>query len=351
MNLVKIACLFPLFLAAASAETPQGKPLPRADRHLGIGVTDPKDHDYAKAFAEAQRVGLQHNVLSFDWRDLETKPGEFKPEVNFLEVANAWYPPKKVPVHLMIRPLHTNQDARPGHLKGKPFDSPEVIASFKALLDWAFAQCPDLDVPSLSIGSESNLWLGEDEARWRQFGVFLKETAAHARKIRPGLRVASEATLEAFTGKKAPFLKALVACCDVVGCSDYPLKDDGNVKEPSAVRDTFRIACAFAGDKPVYFYQLGYPSGAGCASSEEKQATFVRELFAAWDAHAKAVPFVNVTWMDDIPAAAVEGYTKYYQFDTKTFRAFLGTLGMRHEGGKPKAAWKAIEDETRKRGW
>ncbi len=334
-------------LGAAVAETPA----PRGERWLGIGVTDPKDGDYAKAFEEAQEAGLRHNVLSFDWRDLETKPGEFHPEPNFLQIANAWYPPKGVPVHLMIRPLHTNQDARPEHLKGKPFDDPKVIASFKALLDWAFAQCPELEVPSLSIGSESDIWLGEDETRWKQFGVFLKETSAHARKVRPGVRIASEATLSAFSGKKAPHLKALVACCDVVGCSDYPLRDDGLVKDPSAVRDTFETACALAGDKPVFFYQLGYPSGAGCASSEEAQARFIRELFAAWDAHAKAVPFVNITWMDDIPAAAVEGYTKYYQFDTKAFRDFLGTLGLRREGGAPKPAWTALREETKKRGW
>jgi hypothetical protein len=351
MNRLKHAGLVCIVLGVAFADPRSAAPAPRGERRLGIGVTDPKDHDYATAFTEAQRVGLQDNVLSFDWRDLETKPGEFKPETNFLRIANAWYPPKKVPVHLMIRPIHTNQDARPDHLKGKPFDDRGVIASFNALLDWAFAQCPDLEVPSLSIGSESNLWLGDDEARWKQFGTFLKETAAHARKIRPRTLVASEATLAAFTGKNAPRLKALVACCDVVGCSDYPLNEDGSVKDPSAVRETIKVACAFAGDKPVYFYQLGYPSGAGCGSSEDKQATFVRELFAAWDAHAKAVPFINVTWMDDIPAAAVEGYTKYYHFDTKAFRDFLGTLGMRNEGGKPKAAWAALAEETKKRGW
>lgn len=337
-----------VLVGAARAETPV---VPRGERQLALGVTNPKDGDYAKAFTEAQAAGLRHNVLSFDWADLETKPGEFKPETNFLAIANMWYPPRKVPVHLMIRPIHTNQDVRPAHLKGKAFDDPAVIASFKKLLDWVFAQCPDLDVPTISIGSESDAWLEQDETRWKAFGTFLKETAAHARTIRPGVRVASELRLEGIRGKNAARLKTLLAFCDVAGVSDYPLNPDTTVKDPSAVRDTFNDACAFAGTKPVFFYQLGYPSGPGCGSTEEKQATFVRELFAAWDAHAKAVAFVNITWTEDIPAAAVEGYTKFYHFDTKAFRDFLGTLGMRSEGGKGKPAWEALAEETKKRGW
>ncbi|MBI2920687.1 MAG: hypothetical protein HYY18_06335 [Planctomycetes bacterium] len=348
---VAVVALCLVGFAAAETPRPAAGPQPRGERWLGIGVTDPKDGDYAKAFDEARRVGMRHVVLSFDWRDLETKPGEFRPEMDFLQIANAWYPPRKTPVHLMIRPIHTNQDVRPAHLKGLAFDDPKVVAAFKALLDWAFTRIPDLDVPSLSIGSEIDGWLGEDAARWNQYTAFVKETAAHARKLRPGLRIACEAMFAGLSRKSAPLLKALNAHCDVLGVSHYPINDASEVLPPSSIRDAFQAACDFAGDKPVFFYQLGYPSGAACKSTEEKQAQFVREVFAAWDTRAKAVPFLNLTWMDDIPASAVEGYTKYYQFDGKGFREFLGTLGMRHEGGKPKAAWGALAQETGKRGW
>lgn len=342
-----LSCL--LCLATAFAEPPA--PKPKGDRLLALGVTMPPEGDYAKEFEEAQKAGLEHNVLSFDWADLETKEGEYKPATNFLEIANAWYPPRKVPVHLMIRPIHTNQDARPAFLKGKAFDDPKVIAAFKKLLDWAFAQIPDLDVPSLSIGSESDLWLEMDETCWKAFGTFLKETAAHARKLRPGLKVASEFRLAGIRGKSAARLKELLAHCDVAGVSDYPTDDQTIALDPATVRATFKDACTFAGSKPVFFYQLGYPSGAGCKSSEAKQAAFIREVFSAWDQHDKSVAFVNITWTVDIPAAAVEGYTKYYQYDTPAFRDFLGSLGLRHEDGKPKPAWEALIEETKKRGW
>lgn len=336
-----------LLLGSAAAETPA----PRGDRWLGVGVTNPKDGDYAKAFEEAQKAGLRHNVLSFDWRDLETKPGEFKPEVNYLAIANAWYPPRKIPVHLMLRPLHTNQDARPEWLKDKPLDDPAVIAAFGKLLDWFFAQIPDLDVPSISIGSESDMWLSQDEKRFGPFRSFLKAAAERVRKLRPGVRVASELTLAGMRGRHAARLKELLALCDVCGASDYPLTPENRVLAPDAVALSLKDAVAFAGGKPVFFYQLGYPSGAGCGSTEEKQAQFIREMFKAWDAHARAVAFVNITWSEDVPAATVDGYTKYYQYDTKEFRDFLGTLGLRFEGGKPKAAWGALEEETKKRGW
>ncbi|MEK7468896.1 MAG: hypothetical protein AAB074_16095 [Planctomycetota bacterium] len=336
---------------SAAAEPPAVAPKPKGDRALALSVTMPREGDYAKEFEEAQKAGLRHNVLSFDWADLETAEGEYKPATNFLVIANAWYPPRKVPVHLMVRPIHTNQDARPAFRKGKAFDDPEVIAAFKRLLDWVFAQVPDLEVPSFSIGSESDLWLEQDDARWKAFGTFLKEAAAHARKLRPGLKVASEFRLAGIRGSHSARLKGLLSSCDVAGVSDYPIDDQTIALDPAAVRATFKDAVAFAGKKPVYFYQLGYPSGAGCKSSEEKQATFIREVFAAWDQHEKAVAFVNTTWTTDIPAAAVEGYTKYYQFDTPAFRDFLGSLGLRHEDGKPKPAWEALRDETKKRGW
>lgn len=347
--LLRTAGLALALVAALPADADE--PTPRGDRWLGLGVTDPQDHDYGRAFEEARAAGMRHLVLSFDWRDLETGPGEFRPDPNFLAIADAWYPPRATPVHLMIRPIHTNQDVRPAHLKDLPFDDPRVITAFRSLLDWVFAQAPHLEIPSLSIGSEIDIRLADDETAWRQYGAFLAEAAKHARARRPGLRIAAEATYAGVIGSSAARLRALEAACDVVGMSHYPITPESTVQDPGVVHEVFRTVRDFADGKPVFFYQLGYPSGAGCRSSEEAQARFIREVFAAWDAHAREIPFLNLTWTEEIPAASVEHYTRYYQFDAGAFREFLGTLGLRHPGGKPKAAWTALGEEARRRGW
>jgi hypothetical protein len=346
-----VGALLPVPTLAQEKGKVRAEPKPRGERILSIGVNDTRDGDYDKAFSDARRAGLQDMVHAFDWRELETAPGVYQPEPNILQRANSYYPKKKTAVHLIIAPIHSNQDVRPPDLAGKAFDDPAVIARFKKLLDFVFSQIPEVIVPSLSIGTEIDGLLLQDERRWQAYEAFYKEAAEYARQKRNGVKIAAEAMRYSFSGKGATFLRRLNRHSDLVGASYYPVKDDFSVEPLAGIRKTFQTITALVPEKPVAFYQIGFPSGEGVRSSPELQAEFIRELFAAWDGQAERIWMLHLNWMNDLPPETLQAYTKFYALRESRFGDFLATLGLRTYSGQEKPAWRVLREEARARGW
>lgn len=333
---------------------PKNPPLERGSRRISIQVNLPEDGNFVNAFASAKSAGLQDVILSQDWTDFETGKGEYKPNPNWLEIANAYYPTQNVPLHLMIRPIHTNQKVLPKDLKGRSFDDPEVIARFNQMLDWALAQVRGSELVSLSIGSELDIYLQSHPKEWAAYETFFRQTADHARNIRPGLKIAAEMTFPVFTGRDRERALSLNRYADIIGVSYYPTDGlEQKARLPETVHKDMAAVADLAQGKPIIYYQFGYPSGTRCGSSEARQAEFIRQSFQAWDRYRSQVYLINFTWMFELSPDAVLGYTKYYQFDNPGFRDFLGSLGLKtwKGGGADKPAWKALKEESASRGW
>jgi hypothetical protein len=326
------------------------KVTPKGKRTLGLHVGEAEDKDYGKALQVARSAGVQATSLSLNWNAIETEPGKFKNEL--LSIANAYYPPQKTALILVLRPIDTNRKQVPSDLTDRPFEDPEMIARFNKLLDFVFSQIPDLTLTALAIGNEVDITLGKDKRLWEQYKTFYKATSDYARKKRPGLKVGVATTL---TGAKeaGELLKSLNEVSDVVMLSYYPLKPDFTVQDPEVVAGDFDRMARLAAGKPVVMTEVGYPSGPVCKSSEAKQAEFVRNVFRAWDAHAAQIPFLAFSWQTDISKEAVEGFARYYGVNAAAFKEYLLTLGLRHrEGsGKDKEAFEVLKVEARARGW
>ena len=76
---------------------------------------------------------------------------------------------------LTITPIHTNVKVTPSDLKNKTLDDPEVIERYKKLLEFVFAKLPDVELSSLVIGSEMDVYFGEDKNLWAQYLNFFSE--------------------------------------------------------------------------------------------------------------------------------------------------------------------------------
>src|SRR5690349_18538805 len=100
-------------------------PVPRGDRLLSIAVNEAADKDFGKAFARAQRAGLQVVGLPLAWDDLETAPGTYQPKINLLEIASQFYPAQKIKISLEVNPIDTNKVRLPKDLAGKAWDDPQ----------------------------------------------------------------------------------------------------------------------------------------------------------------------------------------------------------------------------------
>ncbi len=325
--------------------------LPEQDRLLSLEVTTAADDDYDAAFVLARSVGMQVTSLSLQWDDLEPSPGRYGTDPDWLGIANDFFPAQGTTVSLMIGPIDTNTLRLPADLKNKAFDDPEVIARFERLLDYVFAQIPDLELSSLAIGNEIDGYLGMNRQRWRQYDHFFEKVSTYARNKRPGLVVGSKLGFGGLTGEARALSSPLLRASDAVMLTYYPLRDDFTAKDPAVVHEDFDRLAALFPDKPLYILEAGYPSSSLLGSSEAAQAAFVHELFSAWDEHAEQVKVVSLLWLHDLPPGIVDELVDYYGLHDEKFRAYLATLGLRTFKGEDKQAFEKLQQETQQRGW
>jgi len=354
----------------------------RGSRLLGLDVNEASDGDFARAFDEARVVGFDSVGLSLDWATLEPGPpaGTSTPvyDGTLLDLANDCFPASGVAVSLTLRPVVTLARSVPPDLAGLPFDAPQLIARFEALIDFVLDRTPDLTLTSLVIGSEVDLHLGTDPDLQAQYRDFYAAAADHARAAwavrrpaEPPLRVAVEVTAAALAARSTrAYYQALNAESDVVGVSYYPLVD-GVVESPEvAARDFASLAGLYPG-KVLFFYQLGVPSGyfpggaypelgsgavAVLDTSRARQADWVDTVFAAWDRLPDRIGLVRFTWLNDLTPAGVQAVVDDPAFGggvppTDGFVEFLRTLGLRTDEGTPKPAFERWVDRARERGW
>lgn len=330
---------------------PAANPLPRGERTLSIDVNESSEGDYDAAFRLAQEVGARSTSLSIPWDSFEVAPGQFSPDPDFLSIANAYYPGHDASLALTLAPIDTNQLRVPHDLAALSFDNPRVIERFNRALEQALARLSNTEVSVLAIGNEIDIYLQGDPVRCAAYASFLASTSAHARSLRPGLKVGTKATTAGLLGESRDCLQAINQSSDVILATYYPLGPDGLVRSPSSPAVDFAALADGAGLKPVYLLEVGYPSSERLGSSEAQQAEFVRQVFQAWDAQAASIPYVSFTWMHDISDDALRGYQDYYGLDAAPFAAFLATLGLRSRDGRDKPAFLALAQEAAARGW
>lgn len=329
----------------APAPAPAPPPVARGNRQLGLGIND-GSIGFNAAFAEARSVGIQFVTLPQAWDDIERAPGVYSNV--FLDAANAFYPANNTRVVLEFNPIDTNVSRIPADLRTRAYDDATVIARYRAAFDYVSSRLPNVTLSGVVIGNEIDATLGNDAARWGQYTRFFQAAAAHVRTRRPGVPVGTKAQFGAIGSAN---LAAVNANADVWMLTYYPLEGNFIVRSPGVVQQDLAAMVQAAQGKPVFLLEAGYPTAALNGSSADMQAQFVRALFAAWDSQSTRVQMINILWMHDISQAELNALLAYYGSTAPNFAAFLGSLGLRSNGGVNKPAFDALRTEARARGW
>lgn len=353
MTLKYVLPLFAMFAFAVTCGESDAATRPgKGNRTLAIKVNLGRNGDFDRVFAESRHAGNETQVVPLDWWDIETGPGRYEPAVNFLAIADAYYSRLGIPIHIAIRPVHTNQKVLPADLQDLPLDNPKVISRFNLLLDWMATQLPNAEVTTIVIGAEVDVFAWGSSDRWREWIAFYSAVAPHARERFGGAQISCETTHAAFVGKDLQHLRSMHRHSDVIGVSYYPLSEGlGTVKPLETIRADFALALAAVPDKPLVYYQIGYPSSDKLGGSVELQADFVSRVFEVWDEYADRVRMVNFQWMHETPPYGVDEFSRYYQNDDDNFRAFVGSIGLKSWEGEPKPAWERLRQEAAARGF
>lgn len=327
--------------------------VPRGNRILGIAANEAQNGDFGAAFTLAKGAGMRATPLSVYWDDLEPAPGVYNPSVNWLAIANAFYPPNATSVLLVVVPIDTVQNRMPADLHGLALDDPQVITRFQRLLDYIFTQIPALQLVALSIGNEVDVYFGADATLWNEYTRFFAATAAYARLQRPGLQVGVKTTYNGAVVTAREQVGRLNQASDTVLVTYYPCYDNFTVKAPTLVPADFAALVSAFPSKPIMLAELGYPSSLLLNSSQTKQKTFIDYVFKAWDTYHNRIQLILFERLHDLSAAEAQAQASAYGPLTPQTAAFFETLGLRTYAGAgtAKAAFRALQTHTKARGW
>lgn len=133
----------------------------------------------------------------------------------------------------------------------------------------------------------------------------------------------------------------------------YPLNPDFTVRPADVVANDFAALVLQYPHKPIYLMELGYPGGALCNSSLQKQSAFITAAFNAWDDYRDEIKMINLTWLHDLSSDGIQTLANYYEIDHPNFVEYLATLGLRTYAGSgaDKPAFTTLQTEAAARGW
>lgn len=321
----------------------------KGSRSLAIDVNDESGENFDHDFALAQDIGVDRIGLFLAWSGIEPAPKRY--DSSWLDIADAYYSAAGVMLDLTIAPVNTTKREFPNDLSGASFDDRNVINRFKEVVDFALGRLKNVRVATINIGSEADVLFGGDAKQWESYARFYREISAYVHAKYPNILIATEYTFDGIVGESRKRAQSVNEASDIIGVSYYGVSSDGTAKHPSDVRrDIGRIVELYS-EKPIYFFQFGYPSSNILGSSEDLQAEFVVESFRAWDAYADRVRLIDFTWLNDTTLESAKEIGRYYGAGGANFTEFIQTLGLRATDGREKPAFDALKREAHARGW
>lgn len=320
----------------------------RENRLIGLGITE-GTVGFEKAFILAQSMGTDAVELPVFWND--TEPSKEKYVEGWMKIANQYFPKTGTKIAVSLNPIDTNNLRLPPDLKNKSFNDPEVISRYKSFVDYVASQLSDSDIPFVAIGNEVDVYLGNSDTKWQEYAEFFSAVAPYVRTKFPNAVVGSKITYDGIINHRDK-VNLIIQESDVVLTTYYPFKPGSfKVRGPRTVHEDFKQIVDLYPQKQIYFAEIGYPSGEANDSSEEMQAAFIHEMFAAWDTYKGNILFLNYQWLHDASPETVADWQKYYGLKDSSFASFLGTLGLRTYEGEDKKGFMQFNAETKAREW
>ena len=343
----------------AEAGVEDARVVAKGSRVLGIAMAI-GDQAFGANLQTASDAGIRSTNVALAWDDVEQPfdagPGDdaSTPTQIFnatLHVANLVLSEYRTQAVIAAAAVDVSGSRAPAELAARPLDDAELSARYDKLTDYVLKGAPDLEIAALLVGTEVDVPLGDDAAKYAAFATFVGRAASHAHQVHPGVKVGFTVTADAIQ-KRAAQLAAAWAASDVVGVSYLAVDAAAHVRSPSEVAaDLDRILAAAPAGKPIFLHEAGFPTADATGGDEATQAAFVSALFGAWDRHAERIPLVTFRELEDAPAETVAALAARHGRSDAPFLASAGSLGLRTAGGRRKQGWDALLREARARGF
>jgi hypothetical protein len=310
-----------------------------------LPALDPPPADYGQAAVKAidlaYQTGARGMHLAEKWSDLEPSPGKYR--LDDFAYGIAYLAQRGFTIQLALQVLNTTAKETPADLLPLSFNSKKMKDRFHAFFD---AILPRLNkrVVYIAIGNEVDVYLAA-HGEWIAYKAFYDDAVAYVHRVAPWIKVGVTCTFIGASGASAGDVAKLNESSDVWIMTYYPLKTDFMVQPPTVPLADFPKMLALANGQPLILQEVGYPTSRRLGSSEQSQAEFVSNVYAAWKMQSDSIPFLNFFVMHDFTPEMCDNFRTYYGLPyNANFYEFLCSLGLRNVDGTPKLGWEAFED-------
>jgi hypothetical protein len=297
-------------------------------------------------------AGVNFFLFGSHWANLEPSPGTFdfggslvQPLTDML----AGYP-QFGGFGLIIDVINGNSRLTPADLDNLPFDDPNVLGRFEALIDALAAEPLSGKLGYILVGNEVDSLL-TDPAAAAAFVTFYKRAVNRIHLKLPKVKVSVIVSSGGATERTPKLFAALSALSDFVTYTYYPIAGSATgtwlVRPTNEVKSDVDWLAALACGKPFAFAEIGYSSSIGLGSSESQQADFVRTVFADLDTYRQQgrLAFLYYASLYDLPPDTCDFpvYTLPSNAVAASICNYLRTLGLRAwDTDVPRQAWDAF---------
>jgi hypothetical protein len=274
-----------------------------------------------------------------------------------LHIVNLVLDDRRFEATLALEAFDVGGSRAPADLWTRALDDAQTLARYDALLDYAFDQMHDTSLTALVVASGADALLDVDAQRAMSLAAFVDHVRAHARAIRPDLKVGFTIDRLDRAAAHASELSNAWAASDFIGIDDVPsaevvsAKPQPSVLVPADFARMTTLASRLSPAKPILLRQAGYPSSQACGSDEATQAAFVDETFRAWDTQADRVFAVVFRELDDLTPDQAAALAARRGRSDAPFLALLQSLGMRAAAAREKSAFGVLRRDAHARGW
>jgi hypothetical protein len=261
---------------------------------------------------EALAAGMAVGRVHLDWASVEPDSGIVDAAILAAELQRM-QDDGLAPI-VALYALDTEGATLPADLQarfaaGLPMDAPEILARYRALLDWAVPMIVDAGGWGVILANENDGYLIEEPDQVGAVARFYRNARQHVHALAPGLAVTATHTGDGPL-HGAPHYAVLVEELDVASFNYYPL-DPGTLElfapTPARIAADMASFVAAAAGRPVIFQELGCPAGYADASligtSPADQRAFLASAFAVIEQDPRiraAFVFQLVDWSEEL---------------------------------------------------
>ena len=347
------AALFEQAQSSASCASPDRYP-PLSSGALGMVIIPPavdgEDFNptaYQEALASARKSGVQVSHFYFHWGDIESAPGEFDWTIaDYIIEANAL---EELQLSIVVSIIHTSVRGRiPEDLIGLPFDDPVFAERLSSFLS-AFAKRYAGRLHYLAVGNEVNNYFAYHREEIAAYTSAFERSRDAIHAVAPGLPVGIIFAYHDAETLNATDIIAQLNRGDFVGYTMYLYNQGFHFRrDPAEIGSYLDRMLTLAGDTPIVITETGWSTAVELEGSEEGQAEYVRQLFAALAERQEKIGFVS--WFDlhdSLQATCESDALTFFEPGTEpdeesmqAFVTFLCHFGLRFSDGTPKQAWE-----------